>query len=71
MSKGITAKRNIKRFTDQCFDRESEQAARIIKGVLDACSPRISDQAFRKSLSKKEMVWMVTMMPTTRQSSDS
>ncbi len=45
MSKGITSKRNIKRFTDQCFDRESEQAARIIKGVLDACSPRISDIA--------------------------
>jgi len=45
MSKGITTKRNIKRFTDQCFDRESEQAARIIKGVLDARSPRLSDIA--------------------------
>jgi len=45
MSKQIVSKRNIKRFTDQCFDRESEQAARIIKGVLDAQSPRISDIA--------------------------
>jgi len=45
MSKRIPTKRNIKRFTDQCFDRESEQAARIIKGVLDAQSPRISDIA--------------------------
>ena len=53
------------------LDRESEQAARIIKGVLDAGSPGISDQAFRKSLSKKEMVWMVTMTPTTKPYSDS
>ncbi|MHC4753243.1 MAG: transposase [Planctomycetota bacterium] len=45
MSKRITTKRNIERFTDQCFDRESEKAARIIKGVLDAGSPRISDIA--------------------------
>ena len=43
MSKQIISKRNIKRFTDQCFDREEEQAARIIKGVLDARSPRMSD----------------------------
>ena len=35
----------IKRFTDQCFDRESEKAARIVKGVLDAQSPRLSDIA--------------------------
>jgi len=34
---------NIKRFTDQCFDRESQKAAEIIKGILDAHSPRISD----------------------------
>ena len=45
MSKRITTKRNIKRFTDQCFDRESEKAARIIKGILDARSSRISDIA--------------------------
>ena len=48
---------NIKQFTDQCFDRDSEKAASIIKGILDARSSRISDisnQAFRKSLSKKE-----------------
>ena len=43
MGKRATSKRNIKRFTEQCFDRESEQAARIIKGVLDARSPRLSD----------------------------
>jgi len=34
---------NIKRFTDQCFDRDSEKAAGIIKGILDARSPRMSD----------------------------
>ena len=34
---------NIKEFTDQCFDRESEKAAGIIKGILDSRSPRISD----------------------------
>lgn len=34
---------NIKCFTDQCFDRETQQAASIIKGILDARSPRISD----------------------------
>jgi hypothetical protein len=45
MGKRAISKRNIKRFTEQCFDRESEQAARIIKGVLDARSPRISDIA--------------------------
>jgi hypothetical protein len=45
MKKCRITKRTIKRFTDQCFDRESEQAARIIKGVLDAGSPRISDIA--------------------------
>jgi len=45
MKKCRITKRTKKRFTDQCFDRESEQAARIIKGVLDAGSPRISDIA--------------------------
>ena len=43
MSKRITSKGTIKRFTDQCFDRESEKAASIIQGVLDARSPRLSD----------------------------
>ncbi len=42
MSKRTIAKRNIKRSTGQCSDRGSELAARIIKGVLDARSPRIS-----------------------------
>jgi len=45
MNKRRITKRNIKRFTDQCFDKEEEQAARIIKGVLDARSPRISEIA--------------------------
>ena len=45
MSKRTISKRSIKRFTDQCFDRESYQAARIIKGVLDSGSPRLSDIA--------------------------
>jgi hypothetical protein len=45
MSKRRISKRNIKRYTDQCFDRDSDLAARIIKGVLDAQSPRISDIA--------------------------
>jgi len=45
MNERTVTKVNIKRFTDQCFDRESELAARIIKGVLDAQSPRISDIA--------------------------
>jgi hypothetical protein len=43
MNKENTTKDNIKHFTDQCFDRESEKAAEIIKGLLDARSPRISD----------------------------
>ena len=34
---------NIKQFTDQCLDGETQKAARIIKGILDARSPRISD----------------------------
>ena len=34
---------SIKRFTDQCFDTDSEKASSIIKGILDAGSPRISD----------------------------
>ena len=34
---------NIKEFTDQCFDRDTEKAAIIIKGILDAHSPRLSD----------------------------
>ena len=34
---------NIKEFTDQCFDRDTQKAASIIKGILDAHSPRISD----------------------------
>lgn len=36
---------NIKQLTDQCFDTDTEIAASIIKGILDARSPRISDIA--------------------------
>ena len=34
---------NIKQFTDQCFDKENDKVAKIVKGILDAKSPRISD----------------------------
>lgn len=43
MNEQIVTKDNIKQFTDQCFDRENDKAARIVKGILDAKSPRISD----------------------------
>ena len=43
MNKENITKDNIKQLTDQCFDRESEKAAGIVKGALDARSPRISD----------------------------
>jgi len=43
MNKQIININNIKPFIDQCFDRDSDKAARIIKGILDARSPRISD----------------------------
>jgi hypothetical protein len=43
MNEQITNIDNIKPFTDQCFDRENDKAARIVKGILDAKSPRISD----------------------------
>jgi len=38
----VTTIDNIKGFTDQCFDRESEKAAEIIKGILDAHSHSVS-----------------------------
>ena len=43
MNEQITNIDNIKKFTDQCFDRDNDKAARIAKGILDARSPRISD----------------------------
>lgn len=43
MSKNVPDKDAIKQFTDQCFDRESEKGASIIKGILEARSPRMSD----------------------------
>jgi hypothetical protein len=45
MNEQITNIDNIKRFTDQCFDSENDKAARIIKGILDGKSSRISDIA--------------------------
>ena len=39
----IMAKHNIKRFIDQCFDRDEDKASEIVKGILDARSPRLSD----------------------------
>ena len=43
MNEHITTINNIKKFTDQCFDRDNDKATRIVKGILDARSPRISD----------------------------
>ena len=43
MNEHITTIDNIKKLTDQCFDRDNDIATRIIKGILDARSPRISD----------------------------
>ena len=43
MNEQIITIDNIKKFTDQCFDRDNDKAARIVKGILDAKSPRISD----------------------------
>ena len=43
MNKDNATVDNIKQFTDQCFDRDTDKAASIIKGILDARSPRISD----------------------------
>ena len=43
MNEQITNIDNIKMFTGQCFDRDNDKAARIVKGILDAQSPRISD----------------------------
>ena len=45
MNKQLITNYNIKRFTDQCFDREKQKAADIVKGILDARSPRMSDIA--------------------------
>ena len=43
MNEDVTTIDNIKKFTDQCFDRDNDKSARIVKGILDARSPRISD----------------------------
>ena len=43
MNKNVITLYNIKRFTGQCFDRDNDKAACIVKGILDAKSPRISD----------------------------
>ena len=43
MNEQITNIDNIKRFTDQCLDKENDKAAHIVKGILDSKSPRISD----------------------------
>ena len=41
MNEQIITIDNIKKFTDQCFDRNNDKAARIVKGILDVS--RISD----------------------------
>ncbi len=43
MNNHVVTLYNIKRFTDQCFDRDNDKVASIVKGILDAKSPRISD----------------------------
>ncbi|MGQ9610859.1 MAG: hypothetical protein ACUVWN_16305 [bacterium] len=43
MNKNVITLYDIKRFTDQCFDRDNDKVVGIIKGILDAKSPRISD----------------------------
>jgi len=43
--KNITTLYNIKRFTDQCFDRDNDKVAPIIKGILDARSPKIINES--------------------------
>ena len=43
MNEQIININNIKQFIDQCFDRDSDKAASIVKGILSAKSPRISD----------------------------
>jgi len=43
MNEQIITIDNIEKFTDQCFDRDNDKAACIVKGILDAKSPRISD----------------------------
>lgn len=47
MNKQVIKVSDMQRFTAECFDRpeECEKAARILKGILDARSPRISDIA--------------------------
>ncbi|MGQ9609175.1 MAG: hypothetical protein ACUVWN_07730 [bacterium] len=43
MNKNVITLYNIKKFTDQCFDKDNDKVVGIIKGILDAKSPRISD----------------------------
>jgi len=43
MNKNIITLYNIKRFTDQCFDKDNDKSAKIVKGILNAKSPRIFD----------------------------
>ena len=43
MNEQILTIDNIKMLLDQYFDKENDKAARIVKGILDAGSPRISD----------------------------
>jgi hypothetical protein len=43
MNEQVITKDNIKKFTDQCFDKDNDKSASIVKGILDAKSPRKSD----------------------------
>ncbi|HGJ64506.1 TPA: hypothetical protein ENS27_03855 [bacterium] len=59
MNKNVITLYNIKRFTNQCFDKDNDKVASIIKGILDAKSPRISVGKFGKD--KKLGFWMLTL----------
>jgi hypothetical protein len=48
MNKNVITLYNIKRFTSQCFDKDNDKVASIIKGILDSKSPRISDISSKK-----------------------
>jgi len=68
MNEHITTIDNIKKFTDQCFDRDNDIATRIIKGILDARSPRISDISNNMNAKSKSKVKSKVKSNTKRMS---
>ncbi|MGQ9609466.1 MAG: hypothetical protein ACUVWN_09195 [bacterium] len=43
MNKNVIKLYNIKKFTGRCLDKDNDKVAGIIKGILDAKSPRTSN----------------------------